>query len=366
MAAFCAACGAPVESHFAQDSAAAIDTPEAQTGTTTFPPQMTAADEAESAAAVASSGDSPGNPVDSIKPVEPGRDSGLGNRAVSPPDESPEAPGRVPGGPGAERCDDFAGRGEELKRVVSEEMDGFDGDWGFALIDIECRMEISVHAEHSQYPASAGKIVIVIAALRGVGDGSIESEPELFQDVEDILISSLGTPADRLAEQLSPEQISEVQVLAGVSNRSQLTETWRNAYFTPIDLARVWASLLRGELLDSEFTALVLDLAENARLPDEDGFWPFPAEFGSEGIQYGQKAGFWESDEPVRYRVSAGFVRSRDRPQRAFAFAFMARVNAEGLEGNWRRPVFAIVRSFVESEIDVRDLEAVSGGAFQV
>ena len=153
---------------------------------------MTAADEAESAAAVASSRDSPGNPVDSIKPVEPGRDSGLGNRAVSPPDESPEAPGRVPGGPGAERCDDFASRGEELTRVVSEEMDGFDGDWGFALIDIECRMEISVHAEHSQYPASAGKIVIVIAALRGVGDGSIESEPELFQDVEDILISLAG------------------------------------------------------------------------------------------------------------------------------------------------------------------------------
>ena len=242
-----------------------------------------------------------------------------------------------------------------MTQVVSEEMDGFDGDWGFALIDIECRMEISVNAEHSQYPASAGKIVIVIAALRGVGDGSIESDPELLQDVEEILVASLGPPADRLAGQLSPEQISEIQVLAGVSNRSQLTETWRNAYFTPVDLARVWASLLRGELLDPEYTDLVLDLTEHARLPDEDGFWPFPAEFGSEGVQYGQKAGFWESDESVGYRVSAGFVRTLDRPDQGFAFAFMARITTEGLESDWRRPVFDHVREFVNFEVGHRN-----------
>ena len=44
----------------------------------------------------------------------------------------------------------------------------------------------------------------------------------------------------------------------------------------------------------------------------------------------------------------------------------MARVTAEGLEGDWRRPVFPTVREFVDSEIGDRDYETVAESAFQM
>ena len=284
-------------------------------------------------------------------PAESGRSPGFGGDVPSPPDGGVDTPDPGSGVEGTDRCRGISDRGRELTDLLAAEMDGFGGDWGFALIDLECGTEIAVNTDHSQYPASAGKIVIVIAALRAIADGSFEPDPALIEDVEEILVSSLGPPADRLAMQLSPEQISAVQSRAGVSDRSRLTETWRNAYFTAVDLARIWASLLLGDQLEPEHTDLVLELAGRALLPDEEGFWPFPADFGVAGVQYGQKAGFWESDEPTGYRVSAGYVRAHDRPGQGFAFAFLAQITAEGLEEDWRRAVFPIVRDFVNFEL---------------
>lgn len=54
--------------------------------------------------------------------------------------------------------------GEDMEEVL----DGMTGGWGLALVDLECDATITVRPEHIQYTASAGKIVVVIGALRAV------------------------------------------------------------------------------------------------------------------------------------------------------------------------------------------------------
>ena len=247
------------------------------------------------------------------------------------------------------RCEGLQERGAALGEDVEEAMDGYVGGWGLALVDLDCDEAILVHPGHGQYPASAGKIVIVITALRAVQDGELPFEGEVREDVETIMAQSLDAHSDRLNDKLTSEQIAHVLERAGASEASRYEHSWRYAHLTPHDLARVWTSLVRGEQLDEEWTAYLLDLATRPELGPY--FWPFPPEWGVEGYEYGQKAGYWTSPRPIGYRVSAGFARPADASSDGYVFAFLIRAVAADLAGWWQRPVFPLVRDFIVGEL---------------
>ena len=228
-------------------------------------------------------------------------------------------------------------------------MDGLTGGWGLALVDLDCDATVLVEPGHGQYTASAGKIMIVITLLRAVQDGLIEFEA-VRPHVEIVLSRSLDADADLLNDLVTPEQIAAMLERAGVSEASELEHSWRYAHFTAHDLARIWVSLVRGEQLNEELTAYLLDLATRPVLGD--AFWPFPAGFGVEGYLYGQKAGYWTSPRPTGYRVSAGYVRPEDGSSEGYVFAFLIRVRDEDWANDWRRPVFPLVRDFMVAEME--------------
>ena len=247
------------------------------------------------------------------------------------------------------RCERLEDRGAALREDVEEAMSGYVGGWGLALIDLDCDETILVNPEHSQYPASAGKIVIVITALRAVQDGELAFEGEVQGDIEIILSKSLDAHSDRLNGKVTTEQIAAVLERAGVSEASEYEHSWRYAHLSPHDLARIWVSLVRGEQLDEERTAYLLDLATRPELGP--AFWPFPPEWGVEGYVYGQKAGYWTSPTPIGYRVSAGYARPADASSEGYVFAFLIRAVWQDLVGDWQRPVFPLVRDFIVGEL---------------
>ena len=106
---------------------------------------------------------------------------------------------------------------------------------------------------------------------------------------------------------------------------------------------------MRGEQLDAEWTAYLLDLATRPELGES--FWPFSPDFGVEGDVYGQKAGYWTSEVPIGYRVSAGYARPEDRSSEGYVFAFMIRAVWQDLRGYWTRPVCTLVRDFIVAEL---------------
>ena len=228
-------------------------------------------------------------------------------------------------------------------------MAGFTGGWGLALVDLDCGASVTARPEHGQYTASAGKIMIVIAALRAAEDGLLEFEA-MRPHIEIVLEHSIDLNADAINDMVTPEQVAAVLMRAGVSEASRLPHSWRQAHFTPRDLARVWVSLVRGRQLGPERTAWLLGLAVANGLPDT--FWPFPPDFGAEGYEYGQKAGYWTSPVPIGYRVSAGFARPADGSAEGYVFAFLAEAAPADLAGNWRRPVFPLVRDFIAGELE--------------
>ena len=261
--------------------------------------------------------------------------------ATPPPTPTPD--------PRPPRCAGLEERAALLVAAIEEKMAGYTGGWGVALVDLDCDATFLINPEHSQYPASAGKIMVVIAALRAVQDGLLEFEGELQGDIEVVLSLSLDAHADRINGKVTTEQIADVLERAGVSGESEIEHSWRYANFTPEDLARVWISLVRGEQLNEELTAYLLDLATR---PVLGAFaWPFPPDFGIEGYVFGQKAGFWTSEVPVAYRVSAGYLRPEDSSSEGYVFAFMVRAVWEDLRGNWQRPVFPLVRDFMVAEL---------------
>lgn len=247
------------------------------------------------------------------------------------------------------RCAGLVERGAALGVAVEETMDGLTGGWGLALVDLDCGATVLVRPEHGQYPASAGKIVIVITALRAVQDGVLELEA-IQEHVELVLAHSLDVNSDLINDLVAPEQIAATLERAAVSEASKLEHSWRYAHFTAEDLARVWVSLVRGGQLAPDLTAYVLDLATRPVLLE--AFWPFPPDFGVEGYIYGQKAGYWTSPVPTGYRVSAGYARPEDGSSEGYVFAFLVRVRGTDWAGDWRRPVFPLVRDFIVGEIE--------------
>ena len=228
-------------------------------------------------------------------------------------------------------------------------MEGLTGGWGLTLVDLDCDTTILVRPEHGQYPASAGKIVVVMTVLHAVQEGLLEFEA-IRPHVEIVLSHSLDKDSDLLNDLVTPEQIAAVLQRAGVSGASAFEHSWRFAHLTAPDMARIWVSLVRGQQLDEERTVYLLDLATRPILGD--AFWPFPVDFGLEGYVYGQKAGYWTSPRPTGYRVSAGYVWPEDGSSEGYVFAFLIRVQDEDWANDWRRPVFPLVRDFMVAEME--------------
>ncbi len=249
------------------------------------------------------------------------------------------------------RCATVADRAAGLIVAVEEAMDGYEGLWGLALVDLDCDSPVIVRPQHSQYPASAGKIVILVAALRAVQDGLLEFAA-IEEHVPLVLRYSLDKNTDEVAALLTPQQVDEVMARAGVSWRSSIREgLWRRAWFAPHDLALVWASIMRGEQLNEEWTAYLLQLASEAILPD--GLETFPADFGMEGYRYGQKAGYYAPEDETSFFASAGYIQPGDGAGEGFAFAFLLETWEEDMYEPKRRSVFPLVRDFVTGEVDL-------------
>ncbi len=254
---------------------------------------------------------------------------------------TPAADGRSP------RCESGPGRGAALVAAVEDVMAGYPGAWGLAIIDVACGSAVVVRPGYAQYPASAGKIVILLAALRAVQEGLI-AFAEVEEDMEQVLRHSLDRNTDAVAARVTPAQVAAVLERAGVSANSRLEWSWREAIFTPHDLARVWASILRGEQLDERWTGWLLGRAARAELPH--GYETFPAEFGLEGHESGQKAGYWTGEGHHDHFAAAGYVRAAGSGEGGFAFAFLLQTTLDDLLDPQRRLVFPLVREFVAAE----------------
>ncbi len=276
-----------------------------------------------------------------------------------PPEPSPPSPTATPtptpteDAAGADarpdRCAAVPARAAALIDAVEATMSGYEGDWGLALIDLDCDSATVARPDHAQYPASAGKIVILTAALRAVEDGLLAFD-DIEENLELVLRYSLDKSTDEIAEFLTPEQVGAVMERAGVSAYSWLQWDWRESRFTAHDLARVWASILRGDQLGGSWTDYLLTLASEAVLPEADV--TFPADFSVAGYQYGQKAGYWKPEEDPDFFVSAGYIRPEDGASAGFAFAFLLRTPEEDPFEPKRRSVFPLVRDFVVAEVE--------------
>lgn len=242
----------------------------------------------------------------------------------------------------------YAASLQQLEADVTKTMEGYDGTWGFAMIDLDCGAMAAVHPDYVQYAASAGKLPFVIAVLRGVQEGRIELA-DIQEDLELVLHFSLDKNADNLGTLVSNEEVWEVLRLSDVSELTTFRDAWRNFFTTPADLARIWAALMSGDLLDEERTELLLTLAGEVEVPPAYETWP--AVLGQPSLLFGQKAGYWVSSGTPYYFVGAGYLTPADGSSHGFAPVILLIGNNEDLNEPQRRSVFPFVLDFVLNEL---------------
>lgn len=275
-----------------------------------------------------------------------------GSPSAVPPSEPPpslQAPGADLGVatpcPAGQRASED--RLAALERGLIEVMDGYDGTWGAALIDLACGTSMAVHPDYSQYPASAGKIVVVIAVLRAVDAGLLDFR-EVEQLIDEVMRYSADFAADALNELLTPEQVQRVLGDAGVSGQTAFEHSWTQASMSAQDLARVWAALLDGRLLAPTWTEYLLARSAEADVPA--GFETFPLEIGVEGYDYGQKAGYYISDGVPYFLAGAGYVRpAGGELSPGYALAWLGRTMNPDLYDPQRRQVFPLMLDYIQA-----------------
>ncbi|MGK2966466.1 MAG: serine hydrolase [Tepidiformaceae bacterium] len=224
-------------------------------------------------------------------------------------------------------------------------MDGYDGTWAAALIDLGCGTEIAVNPDYTQYAASASKIVVVVAILRAVEQGRLEM-PEVAPLIEDVMWYSTDWAADVLNELIEPEEVAEVLSIAGVSEETTFPYWWNGALMPAIDLARVWAALLDGRLLGEDYATYLMDRASEAEI--SDGLETFPPSADLPQLDYGQKAGYYVSDGIPYFFVGAGFIRPEDRSHPGFAISWIGTTMNDDFLDAQRRSVFPIMLGYAE------------------
>jgi hypothetical protein len=238
---------------------------------------------------------------------------------------------------------------DDLEQAVTDAMAGYAGTWGFAVRDLGCDTELAVNPDYAQYPASAGKIVTVIATLREVEAGRIDLEA-VWGQIAGIMTYSWDLSADVLTRQLTPAAVQSVLADAGVSEKARFQHSWRRAYMSPMDLAIVWEALVQGELLSEEMTERLLDLAGGAVIPAS--LDTFPAEIDLPGYEYGQKAGYYVSDGVPYFLVGAGFLVSTDPDGPRYTMVLMTRSTERDLNHPQRREVFGLLLAYAGLDAD--------------
>ncbi len=234
----------------------------------------------------------------------------------------------------------------EAATEIEAAMEGYDGTWGLAVIDLDCETAISVHADYVQYTASAGKIIPVIAALRKVQQGDLDFEL-IEPHLDEVLHHSLDSSADFINDQVTVDEVQSVLAKADVSGLTRYEGSWRYTFMPAMDLARVWESLLRGKQLNKRWTEYLLDLASEVELPPEYATFPDPDDLGRDGYQMGQKAGYYVVDGVPYYLLGAGYLRPVDGSSLGFAMVFEMKTMNPELFDPQRRSVFPIILEYI-------------------
>ena len=282
-----------------------------------------------------------------IRTVEPGgteQPATPGGDATPTPAEPTPTPTPDPAGAfhGLE-CDEREPLRQQLAADVEAALEGYNGDWGFALYDLRCDAMATANADHVQYAASSSKILSAIAVLRGVeaGDIALEAvEPHLHE----VFTWSSDADANALETFLEPGALLAVMEDAGVSEASHMEagiEAWNYTFMTAPDMARVWAALVRGELLGEEMTAYLLEKTTLADIPE--GLETFPGgDFDWPGFDYGQKAGYYVIDGVPLHWVGAGWIDEAGTPEQFIPVILLWSMNPEFLDPQ-RRDVWPLI-----------------------
>lgn len=257
-----------------------------------------------------------------------------------------------------EECSRRIEMADDLVERVTETMDGYDGSWAFAMFDPKCDYIAETDPDYTQYSASAGKIVSIVAALRAVEDGRVEFEEVEFE-IEEVLTHSWDIEASYLETFVEQEDFDRILEIAETES-SQFPDSWSRANMAPADMARIWEALVSGSLLNEEHTELVMELASGAIIPP--GYATFPdGSFSPAGFRYGQKAGYYISDGVPYFFVGAGYV-VHEPTGEAFFPAFMSITENPDYEEPQRRQIFPMAFEFI---LDVLGPDALptAGGA---
>ncbi|MDZ7727438.1 MAG: serine hydrolase [Dehalococcoidia bacterium] len=225
---------------------------------------------------------------------------------------------------------------DELAADIEAAMEGYDGTWGFALRDLGCDRQVAINPEYSQYPASASKILTLIAVMRAVDAGEVDLE-QVEPLMETVIRQSLDHETDLLEDFIEPQALGQVMEDAGASDASYNEGAWRYTFMTAPDMARVWAALVEGELLSEDSTEYLVDLATTAEIPEDSQTFPSPADFEKEGFQFGQKAGYYVFDGVPYDLVGAGYLLHEEDPNLRFVPVLLIHSNREDLSDQQRR-----------------------------
>jgi hypothetical protein len=244
-------------------------------------------------------------------------------------------------------CDARAQSAEALVADVEGAMAGYPGTWGFAYIDIFCDATVATDPGYHQYAASAGKIISIVAALRAVEAGQVAFET-LEPSITTILHVSDDLLSDHIETFVTAEDLEAVIADAGVVD-STIRGSWRFTNFSAVDLARVWAALIDGRLLNAEHTEWVLARAGEADIPAPYETYPGMS-FEHPYLQWGQKAGYYVSDGVPYFLVGAGYLRDPQTGQGFVSVVLMVTEFADLLEPQ-RRSVFPLVVDEVEAAL---------------
>jgi len=215
------------------------------------------------------------------------------------------------------------------------------------LYDLDCDTMAGVNPEYPEYTASTGKLPFIIAGLRAVQDGRIPFE-ELREDFELVLRYSWDNNANNIMRRVSRAEVEEVLRIAGISDQSYWRDSWANYYSTPLDFTRMWTAVLRGELLNEEWTEYLLELASTAEVPESyETFW---SHFDIPGLQFGQKAGYRTHAGAPFHFVGSGYLRPDNGSSAGFA-ATMVVFTPRDVWDPQRRTVYPLVLEFVQEAL---------------
>ncbi len=294
----------------------------------------------------------------SLESLDAGSPAQTTSPTVAPPTATPEptptpeptaTPSPSPTPPPQRTCLSDAGayaiRLSALEDSVAAALEGHGGTFGFALYDLECDAWAVVNPDHVQYTASTGKLPFVIAALRAVQEGRLDFT-DLEPDLIEVLHHSSDDAANRIVARVTSDDAREVLSLAGVSDQTRFRDSWSNFNSTAIDLTRVWVALMRGELLDAEYTDLVLRLASEAVV--DTAFETFYSDFDQPGLVFGQKVGHAVIFAPPYYLVGSGYLLDETGLTPGFAVTLV--LNAPRLDDQ-RKDVFPLVLDFVADAV---------------